>query len=59
MTEGPTDLSIYDATGKLVYRRKISANEEQIDISNFNKGLYTVCIDATGYQGARCVKFVK
>ncbi|HLO59861.1 MAG TPA: T9SS type A sorting domain-containing protein [Bacteroidales bacterium] len=53
------DLSIFDAAGKLILKKRVSGNEDQVYTGNLAKGLYTVYISINGEQEYKCFKFIR
>jgi hypothetical protein len=56
-TETKTDMSIYNALGSLMMKKQINNSIEEIDISNFANGMYTICI--TKNNQVQVKKFIK
>ncbi len=56
-SEMDSEMSIYNAMGTLVMKKKISNQTEELDIANYASGIYTICI--TKDKKIQTQKFVK
>jgi aspartate 1-decarboxylase len=52
-------LSIYDISGKQIFRKNSINNLEKIDISNINSGIYVITIEINGKLTERKLTIVK